>query len=110
MASIQRPDVRVIVRILGVLCERSDRLRPTQLQQASRTNYTQFARYLAFMSERGFVRSVEDGAGDRWVVLTPRGFEAHRFLIRGLQAILVERPRPSNEPPGALRLDPTSVD
>lgn len=89
MSDLQRPDLRVVVRILGVLSERSPRLRPTQLQQAARTNYTQFARYLAVLEERGLVRVVEDGGGDRWVEITPKGHAAHGFLVRGIHDLAV---------------------
>jgi predicted transcriptional regulator len=91
MAELHRPDVRVVVRILGVLCEREPRMRPTRLQQASGTNYTQFARYLALLQERGLVKIVEDGSGDRWVEITPRGYEAHGFLMRGIHDLAVGR-------------------
>lgn len=90
MPSLQRPEVRVVIRILGTLQEKGDRLRPTQLQQAARTNYTQMARYLAFLELRGLVRVELDGQGDRWVVLTSKGYDAHRFLVSALHSLFVE--------------------
>lgn len=94
MDRLERPDVRVIVRILGVLCEREPRMRPTRLQQAARANYTQLSRYLEVMQERGLVSIVPDDNGGRWVEITPKGFEAHRFLLRGIRDLVVgDEPR-----------------
>lgn len=87
MPTLQRPDIRVVVRILGVLCERGTRLRPTQLQQASQTSYTQFTRYLAGLESRGLVRVIADGGSERWIELTSKGFEAHSFLMRGIHSL-----------------------
>jgi predicted transcriptional regulator len=88
MRALERPDVRVVVRILGVLCEREPRLRPTRLQQAARVNYTQVARYLEILQQRGLVKLVEDDHGDRWVEITAKGFEAHQFLMRGIHDLI----------------------
>lgn len=88
MAALERPDVRVVVRILGVLCEREPRMRPTRLQQAARVNYTQVARYLEMLHQRGLVNLVADDRGDRWVEITVKGYEAHQFLMRGIHDLI----------------------
>jgi predicted transcriptional regulator len=83
-----RPDLRVVARILGALWEHQRPLRPTQLQQAARTNYTQFSRYLELLAERGLVTVGTDAEGDTWVELTAKGYEAHQFLLKGIRDLL----------------------
>ena len=83
-AEFPRPDLRVVGRILETLWRHSEPMRPTALQQASATNYTQFSRYLDFLAARGLVVVREDDHGGRWVALSARGQEAHAFLVTGL--------------------------
>lgn len=82
-----RPDLRVVGRILETLWRHAEPMRPTALQQASATNYTQFSRYLDFLVERGLVVVREDDRGGRWVSLSERGQEAHAFLVTGLSRL-----------------------
>lgn len=63
-------------------------MRPTQLQQAARTNYTQFARYLEELEKHGLVSVETDPHGSRWLTLTPKGVEAYGFLVRALRGVL----------------------
>jgi predicted transcriptional regulator len=91
---MERPDLRVVVRILEALWRLGGPLRPTRLQQASGTNYTQFARYLAHLEARGLVATSTGPDGETEVRLTPRGEEALRFLTAGLDRLL-------GAPPGA---------
>jgi predicted transcriptional regulator len=83
---IERPDLRVVVRILEALGRSGRPHRPTQLQQASGTNYSQFQRYLDLLVSRGLL--VVHPPPDRFIELTPKGREAHRFLVYTLSVLL----------------------
>ncbi len=85
---IQRPDLRVIARVLEAMWRSQAPLRRSRLQQASGTNYTQFSRYLDLMVGRGLLELQTDASSVVWVRLTPKGYEAHRFLVTGLHEIL----------------------
>jgi predicted transcriptional regulator len=88
---LQRPDLRVVARILGALWENQRLMRPTQLQQSARTNYTQFSRYLDLLVSRGLVAIRTDETGAQWIELTRRGCEAHQFLLQGIHDLLTRR-------------------
>jgi len=66
-------------------------MRPTQLQQAARTNYTQFSRYLDLLASRGLVLVRTDETGGQWIELTRHGYEAHQFLMQGIHDLLTRR-------------------
>ncbi|MCI4320399.1 MAG: winged helix-turn-helix domain-containing protein [Thermoplasmata archaeon] len=85
---IQRPDLYVVARILETLCTRERRLGRTQLQLASGVNYSQFARYLEFLQQRGLVtlRTVDDGAES--IDLTPKGYDAMMFIAKAIRDLL----------------------
>lgn len=83
---MERPDLFVVARLLEVLWREGRALRKTRLQGAALVNYTVFSRYLDYLLRRGLVRLV-GAPGDELVELTPRGFEAHRFLVEGLHRI-----------------------
>lgn len=83
---VVRPDFVVVARLLEVLWKEGRPLRKTRLQGAALVNYTVFSRYLDFLLARGMVHLVGE-PGDELVELTPRGFEAHRFLVEGLDKI-----------------------
>ncbi|MHB8352500.1 MAG: winged helix-turn-helix domain-containing protein [Thermoplasmata archaeon] len=85
--SLPRPDFRVVARILEALWRPGSSMRPTQLQQASGMNYSQFSRYLQFLAERGLVAVTVEEDNIRWVDLTDRGKEAHQFLVVGLSRL-----------------------
>jgi len=88
---LQRPDLRVVARILGALWENQRSMRPTQLQQAARTNYTQFSRYLELLVSRGLVLVRTDEEGGQWIELTRQGYDAHQFLMKGIHDLLTHR-------------------
>lgn len=92
-SSIERPDFRVVARILEALWKMGRPMRPTQLQQASGTNYSQFERYLPLLTERGLV-SITEAPEGRQIELTPKGAEAHRFLVSIISDLL---PRPPGD-------------
>ena len=91
MDDLQRPDLRVVARILGTLWESQRSMRPTQLQQAARTNYTQFSRYLDLLVSRGLVLVRTDEGGGQWIELTRTGYEAHQFLVKGIHDLFARR-------------------
>ncbi len=93
MDDLQRPDLRVVARILGALWEHQRSMRPTQLQQAARTNYTQFSRYLNLLVSRGLLFVRTDDGGGQWIELTRQGYEAHQFLMKGIHDLLARRAR-----------------
>ena len=89
---LERPDIRVVARILEALWKNNGPMRPTQLQQASGTNYSQFERYLDLLRERGLV-DVSDLEQGALIRLTVRGEQAHSFLVRAVSLLLSGRPR-----------------
>jgi predicted transcriptional regulator len=82
-----RPDLFVVVRILGVLRESPGGLRKTPLQQAAGVNYTVFSRYLTLLADRGLVRLDRDETTEL-VVITERGVESLGFLLRGIERVV----------------------
>lgn len=88
---LERPDLRVVLRILEALWRRGEPTRRTRLQQASGTNYTQFVRYLDHLTERGLVTVADGEHGESLVAITPRGVEALRYLAAGLERVLSSR-------------------
>lgn len=83
-----RPDLLVVARVLEALARHDGPMRPTRLQQAAGTNYSQFERYLAFLVGRGLVTVTEPAPGERWIALTARGFDADRYLVEALARVL----------------------
>lgn len=83
-----RPDLFVVVRILGVLHQHPQGLRKTPLQQAAGVNYTVFTRYLERLVERGLVKVEADAQSTELVRLTPRGAESLGFLTRGIDRVV----------------------
>jgi len=43
--------------------------------------------------ERGFVLVRTDPDGSRWIEITPRGFEAYQFLMKGIHDLLAPKGR-----------------
>ena len=80
---MDRPDLFVIGRVLEGLVGGS--LRRTQLQQRAGLNYTVFLRYLDYLVYLKLIAVQPDDEGR--LELTPRGFEAYRFLTEGLTQI-----------------------
>jgi predicted transcriptional regulator len=86
-STLERPDIRVVSRILEALWKSGGPLRPTQLQQASGTNYSQFQRYLEFLRNRELLEVIEVDGNSR-IRLTPKGVEAHAFLVQLISTLL----------------------
>jgi predicted transcriptional regulator len=85
---LTQPDWNVMGRILEALWRNQGPLRPTQLQVASSTNYTQFERYLEFMAGHGLLSTRDDAEGGTWVELTVKGYEVHRLLVVRMRELL----------------------
>ncbi|MCI4347869.1 MAG: transcriptional regulator [Thermoplasmata archaeon] len=90
-----RPDLFVVVRVLEVLRRNPDGLRKTPLQLAAGVNYTVFSRYLERLADRELVTIERDDESTERVRLTPRGAEALRFLVSGIERVV----RPADEKP-----------
>ena len=90
---LARPDLVVVARLLEALALRGGPVRPTRLQQAAGTNYTQLERYLSYLASRGLVTAAQEPSGERWISLTPKGREAYRFLVEALVRILGDEDR-----------------
>ena len=78
-----RPDVFVLGRLLEALTDGP--LLKTPLQQRAGLNYTVFQRYLDLVLRLGLV--TPSSPADGRFELTPRGVEAHRFLVDALERI-----------------------
>ncbi len=82
---IGRPDLFVIGRLLEAMATAGEPLRRTPLQQRAGLNYTVFQRYLEYLERQGMVAAA--AGADELLALTPKGFEAYRFLADGLNRI-----------------------
>jgi len=87
---MDRPNLYVLARLLEALARAPASIRKTQLQLVAGLNYTVFAKYLAFLAERGMVDVVSDDDGER-LRLTAKGDAIYRFLADGIARILDER-------------------
>ncbi|HTT45920.1 MAG TPA: hypothetical protein VMH38_07925 [Thermoplasmata archaeon] len=88
MEPLQRPDLYVVVRLLDTVRTSERTLSRTQLQIASGMNYTQFERYLHLTVCRGLLALSDAGSEHPIVVLTPKGYDALMFLVRGLRDVV----------------------
>jgi predicted transcriptional regulator len=72
-----KPDLYVIARVIKALKEKN-RMNKTALATATGLAYDKLVKYLAWMSEKGFVTFDENGL----VVLTKAGSEAYDELVQ----------------------------
>jgi predicted transcriptional regulator len=72
-----KPDLYVIARIIKALKEKN-RMNKTTLATSTGLAYDKLVKYLAWMSQRGFVEEDETGL----VVLTKAGSEAYDDLVQ----------------------------
>lgn len=77
---MEKPDLYVLARILDRLAS-GRQYGKTDLQLASRINYSIFRRYLDWMLARGFVTLVAAADGSERVALTTKGLDAHARLV-----------------------------
>ncbi len=84
---MDRPDFYVLSRILERLWREDKPMLKTRLQVAANLNYDILMKYLAWMSERGFV-AFESNSGHEMVVLTSKGHEAYGKLVRTMSEVL----------------------
>lgn len=71
-----KPDLYVIARIIKALKEK-DKMNKTALATSTGLAYDKLVKYLAWMTERGFIKVDENGL----VVLTKEGIEAYDDLV-----------------------------
>ncbi len=71
-----KPDLYVIARIIKALKEKN-RMNKTALATSTGLAYDKFVKYLAWMSQKGFVVVDENGL----VILTKEGAEAYDDLV-----------------------------
>jgi predicted transcriptional regulator len=71
-----KPDLYVIARIIKALKEKN-RMNKTALATSTGLAYDKLVKYLAWMSEKGFVLVDENGS----VILTEEGSEAYDELV-----------------------------
>jgi predicted transcriptional regulator len=76
VASSSKPDLYVVARIIEALREKES-VNKTALATSTGLAYDKMVRYLAWMSEKGFVEVGEDGS----VVLTDSGRKAYDELV-----------------------------
>ena len=72
-----KPDLYVIARIIKALKEKN-KMNKTALATSTGLAYDKFVKYLAWMSQKGFVVVDEDGL----VTLTKEGSEAYDDLVQ----------------------------
>ncbi len=91
-ATMERPDLYVVARILERLWAEEAPMLRTRLQVASRVNYDVFTRYLEWMLAKGLVE-LEPLGSREGVVLTSKGEDAYRKLVQWInEMILGARP------------------
>ncbi len=88
MDPFPKPDLYVLVRLLETVRTSELRRNRTQLQIASGMNYTQFRRYLELALTHGLLVLDEGKPGSPTVELTPKGYDALMFLVRGMREAL----------------------
>ena len=71
-----KPDLYVIARIIKALKEK-DKMNKTALATSTGLAYDKLVKYLAWMTERGFIKVDENGL----VILTKEGIEAYDDLV-----------------------------
>ena len=76
---MEKPDLYVVARFLDRLQQEPNPPLKTELQLKVRINYSIFQRYLAWLTQRGFVAIIQSGNRE-CVQLTPAGREAHAQL------------------------------
>ena len=91
-ATMERPDLYVVARMLERLWTEGTPMLRTRLQVASRVNYDVFTRYLEWMLVNGLVelRPLESREG---VALTSKGEEAYRKLVQWINEIICDARR-----------------
>jgi predicted transcriptional regulator len=72
-----KPDLYVIARIIKVLKEK-DSMHKTALATCSGLAYDKLVKYLAWLSEKGFIEIDKDGS----IVLTKEGSKAYDDLVQ----------------------------
>jgi predicted transcriptional regulator len=72
-----KPDLYVIARIIKVLKEK-DSMHKTALATCSGLSYDKLVKYLAWLSEKGFIEIKKDGS----IVLTKEGSKAYDDLVQ----------------------------
>jgi len=75
----KRDRLEVIFDILSIIRDRNNSIKPTPLLRYSNLSSQRFQEYYAELTEKGFVREVEDRKGKKTVSLTDKGF---RYLER----------------------------
>lgn len=71
-----KPDLYVIARIIKALKEK-DKMNKTALATSTGLAYDKLVKYLAWMTERGFIKVDENS----FVILTKEGIEAYDDLV-----------------------------
>ena len=71
-----KPDLYVIARIIKALKEK-DKMNKTALATSTGLAYDKLIKYLAWMTERGFIKADENGL----VILTKEGIDAYEDLV-----------------------------
>jgi predicted transcriptional regulator len=71
-----KPDLYVIARIIKALKEK-EKMNKTALATSTGLSYDKLLKYLAWMTERGFVKMDENGLA----ILTKEGIEAYDDLV-----------------------------
>lgn len=72
-----KPDLYVIARIIKVLKEK-DSMHKTALATCSGLSYDKLVKYLAWLSDKGFIEIKKDGS----IVLTKEGSKAYDDLVQ----------------------------
>ncbi len=87
-----RPDLFVVARFLERLWREGEPMVKTRLQVAANVNYDVFAKYLAWLQERGLVALENNPDGHERVVITEKGKRAYRQLVEWINEFVRGRP------------------
>ncbi len=67
--------MEVIYDILKLVSDSQNSIRPTPLLRRSNLSSQSFSEYYEELSEKGFIKEVEDRKGKKFVTLTDKGFK-----------------------------------
>lgn len=85
---LDRPDLYVVARLLERLWREGVPMVKTRLQVAANVNYEVFARYLAWMLQKGLVTMEGNPDARERVALNPKGAEAYRKLVQWVNEVV----------------------
>jgi len=83
-----RPDLYVVSRFLEKLIVTGGQRRKTELQMAVGLNFNVYTKYLEWLENKGLIRIVEQDERSKHVVLTTKGMETYKTLVKWIKEVV----------------------